>query len=798
MSTKSFESTPATYESSNSDNDGYESIEYYSDDDNEVEFVQREPVNDMVYIANDNIQNQLINVYNEKPEINEIDIIDATHVDKKDSKQLNKLEKLDYYVRMFNDVSSLKTILQRDDNKPIDGYKYIVKYNIYDNKKYNDPDYIRFYHFENYHQFSKMETKMKTDERNIKNNDYTDKLISDEIKYLTIDDQFIDKRLYDLCMIIGTSWFQTPSNIITLGMFFYELDNNKRNFRTFTMIVRSRNSALSYEFIRKSFKPYNDNTQNKRINEMYLKSLAGGFNSHAYNEWKERYQPKIEKVSKKQEKRLAEEVKDTIVNEIVEHMSTLDHNIIRDDYEVEFNDIGMAFKPFEVKEIAELLFKTTFCILNSGEPCYFVKEIVQKQYRDEHVNSIKYKQVLDKMLKDYTFEVVYQDEIYEIALCDVIKQSKTLMNYRSIVNEPYGAFEQDHTYLKQRFNLFNGFVHKYDPNFVVDQSIVDVWLNHIKNVVSNNNNQVYEFLLKYFTMLIKYPQIKSGIVLIVKGDQGSGKNATFDIFNRYVLGIDLSITTSNMDQIIGTFNSLKQGMLLLVLDEAVNIKDKKAISMLKNMITQEEQTISQKYKDPIRISDKSNYVLLTNDDFSSIVEETDRRILAITTNNDYCKNGAYFNKYFSTLGNNDAGKHIFHYLLNNVQVDRKWNAQNNLPSTDYKLELKTIQASPTIKYLIAKYNDISLTHGDVPDHEFEMNCKDMFCEFNLFCTNNGYRSTSIAAFGKMINRYVKSETIDKVIFKKYSINSLKKSLHQYLIDGQSNIDVGSLDDCKKQ
>ncbi|GMF37975.1 unnamed protein product [Phytophthora lilii] len=155
-------------------------------------------------------------------------------------------------------------------------------------------------------------------------------------------------------------------------------------------------------------------------------------------------------------------------------------------------------------------------------------------------------------------DIEYKDEIFSLKILDILLAVKKSINYKKVVLEPYGAFDRDDSSTRFFFNLFSGLVHKYESDFVVDNSIVDVWLTHLQSAIANNDEAVYNYLLKYFKHILVNPMEKTGTVIIIKGKQGSGKNAAFDVFNRYVLNPNLSLTTPRMDLITGRFNSIRQ------------------------------------------------------------------------------------------------------------------------------------------------------------------------------------------------------------------------------------------------
>jgi hypothetical protein len=54
------------------------------------------------------------------------------------------------------------------------------------------------------------------------------------------------------------------------------------------------------------------------------------------------------------------------------------------------------------------------------------------------------------------------------------------------------------------------------------------------------------------------------------------------------------------------------------------------------------------------VGDFSNYVVISNNDFASLIEESDRRALCLETSNDMVGDRKYFNNYWKVLGNMDS------------------------------------------------------------------------------------------------------------------------------------------------
>ncbi|RLN73982.1 hypothetical protein BBO99_00009152, partial [Phytophthora kernoviae] len=72
--------------------------------------------------------------------------------------------------------------------------------------------------------------------------------------------------------------------------------------------------------------------------------------------------------------------------------------------------------------------------------------------------------------------------------------------------------------------------------------------------------------------------------------------------------------------------------------------------------------IERKGLEAIEVNDYANYVILTNNDFGSIIEANDRRYMCLIASESRVGDEKYFDRYFNTLANLDDGCDIFHYL----------------------------------------------------------------------------------------------------------------------------------------
>jgi hypothetical protein len=607
-----------------------------------------------------------------------------------------------------------------------------------------------------------------------------------------------DEAMFELCALLPGNWMNDSKNLWQLARTIYEMPAEPITMRcTYALILNEHQGGYFKQHIALAQYDHDGPSASAKfptspLSLSKIKAIAGGNDSAAYDEWKRRYEPQPDKDSKKsaadQLKELiseAEQMEDLIADAISNAIGTIDSKLIYENNGIEANDLLMTSdsKVFSIYELALLIRQTIVRTENNGEPMLFVKIMAEYKYKRSRVDAIKFEPRKPSQMKQYCFEVDHENAAHTINLAKILDRARSHINYKKVVVEPYGAYDCDEACKRRNFNLFSGFVQRFDKDFKYDINIAKLWTEHLRVVVANGDETVYQYLLMYFKHILVNPMEKTGTVIVIKGKQGSGKNSPFDIFYRFVLGPSLSLTTPNMELITGRFNSISQSLIGCVLDEAVDNADRSVMNKFKNLITADERQIELKGKEPYNVGDFANYVVISNNDFASLIEESDRRALCLETSNDMIGNRKYFNNFFKVLGNMDAGKHIFHYLLNEVELPEDWHPQDT-PNTAYKKELKQAQASATIKFLINTYEKLveanAADGGNLPNDEISQESTKWWDDHKRFCESNNHRLVSSAAFYKMLKPHVSNKKSNGKNFKIVTIASLKESLKAYL------------------
>lgn len=398
-----------------------------------------------------------------------------------------------------------------------------------------------------------------------------------------------------------------------------------------------------------------------------------------------------------------------------------------------------AIKDISYEEIAEFVKRTIVFISNSGNGFYVTKNYKNK---DEHYEILK-------NLNNDAFKIVFTSfEIHQetkekipitIKLTDVINNMRDEITYDYLDFVPYSPLQikNNPDYLeehKYNFNIFSGFKAKHMWVLNNDHiKKIEPILSHIKNIICKGDILSYEYLINWLAHLIQFPDIKIGVMIVLKSTkQGAGKNIIFDFINKWVFGEKYCLEINNIEMLTGKFNSLLQHKLLTLADEVGMFgNDHRNSDKLKNIITQPRQNIEKKGMDAYTINDFNNFIALTNNDWAFKIECGDRRHACYEISNEKIDDEKYFNNIGECF-NKEAGDIFYTYMLN--RDISSWQ-KLNIPMTKMKRDLKLNSTPRVILYmidLIEKIENIFLDSND------RIHTEDLFTKFKEWLSARGY------------------------------------------------------------
>ena len=289
----------------------------------------------------------------------------------------------------------------------------------------------------------------------------------------------------------------------------------------------------------------------------------------------------------------------------------------------------------------------------SGAKHYFYNSLTRKELKDRTRNRFM---KINKEVKG----VVEADSI---SLAHFIEKFINDIAYHKVRFYPYAVGEDPLKNLTHKdLNLFKGYIQQYDPEFEVNEVKISPFLNHIKQVWCDNNEEEYKYTVNWLAHAIKHPNIKMGVSLFLYSNrQGTGKNILFDMIAKSIIGYRYSPVITSMEHITGNFNEGIEHATLAVCDELTDATSvRRDNDRLKAIMTGKKLFINRKFKAGEMVDNFTNFVMLSNNHNAVM---PGRRVFAL-----HCSEKPMPREYFDNLGacceNDEAIKHFFHYLVN--------------------------------------------------------------------------------------------------------------------------------------
>lgn len=212
-------------------------------------------------------------------------------------------------------------------------------------------------------------------------------------------------------------------------------------------------------------------------------------------------------------------------------------------------------------------------------------------------------------------------------------------------------------------------------------------------------------------------------------------------------------STVNVERdILGTFNSIVEGKLLIILDEMDMCISKKLRSQIYNLITYEKLCINT--KGVSQNDDVKNYthvIVLSNKDFPWAIEKGDRRCMAIDRGNTPAGDFEYYRKIRDDLLPNDDIIRILFDVFMKRDIS-KFDPKTSRPESEFANMLIDISTPPETKYFIdiIEYS---------PKKEIIMTSLELFQGYEAFVKRTylgdavAKRSVSIYTIGSLLKTF---------------------------------------------
>ncbi len=166
-------------------------------------------------------------------------------------------------------------------------------------------------------------------------------------------------------------------------------------------------------------------------------------------------------------------------------------------------------------------------------------------------------------------------------------------------------------------NLWQG------PTLVPKEGNWDIIKELLYCVICNEDFAIYNYLFNYLAHALQRPWEKPGVVILLTSGQGTGKGS-FAVLLRKIWGYSF-LQVADMATVTGTFNAKLETALLVFMDEAFFVGDRRASDKLKSLITEPVIVVNEKHQPARQVDSYHRFIIATNADHIKHTDRDDRR-----------------------------------------------------------------------------------------------------------------------------------------------------------------------------
>jgi hypothetical protein len=226
---------------------------------------------------------------------------------------------------------------------------------------------------------------------------------------------------------------------------------------------------------------------------------------------------------------------------------------------------------------------------------------------------------------------------------------------------------------------------RYCPRALVnkDSEGVQAFLELI-NVLCCRNERMVKYVLDWVADIFQMPGRKSGVALILKGEEGVGKNRLTDLL-RFMLGEDKFLQTAKPATCIyGQFTSQREGRSLIVINEAKGSDSFSANDTIKDMITCDQFMCEGKFQNSYVMTSIERYIFTSNNENPVNVGPDSRRYVVINVSSEMRGNRAFFERLSRHMDDEHARHEFYSLLMERDLHGIDW--ENHRPMTDDQVQ----------------------------------------------------------------------------------------------------------------
>jgi hypothetical protein len=211
-----------------------------------------------------------------------------------------------------------------------------------------------------------------------------------------------------------------------------------------------------------------------------------------------------------------------------------------------------------------------------------------------------------------------------------------------------------------------------------------LYLEHVKNNICSENEEHYQYLLKWMARAVQRPNEIGEVAVVLRGREGVGKGVFASQFGS-LFGIHF-LQVVQASHLVGKFNAHLMRVCLLYADEAFFAGDKQNEGVLKAIVTERILMIEQKTIDSYPVRNIVHLIMSSNKNWVIPASGDARRWFVLDVADTHMQDTAYFEAIKKEMEKNGGLEALLHHLMS---IDISDFDVRNAPKTDALNEQKS-------------------------------------------------------------------------------------------------------------
>jgi hypothetical protein len=258
-------------------------------------------------------------------------------------------------------------------------------------------------------------------------------------------------------------------------------------------------------------------------------------------------------------------------------------------------------------------------------------------------------------------------------------------------------------------------------------------------LLCGEDQKVYEYVCQYLASIVQCPYNKTGVCIVFKSDEGTGKTTMWDYNGKCIMGADHYVSSEKPSDFVGgSWNDAGENKILVCLDDTSQKSTFLSMDEIKSWVTKKEGPLRIKYKNTkTNVRDYSNIIFCTNRTSIITIQPSDRRFMIVDSSNKYAdinpdtpieEKLAYKKSMYQYLDSDNPCPHTLiavRDFLYGIDVS-KFNPQADRVLTDAYRRLKSHSIPAVLRFISEFTNNEKFIYMTRPS---------IYIQYKEWCTN---------------------------------------------------------------